>query len=315
MVVIAIIEYESNNEPRWDDFIRRAKNGNFLFFRKYVEYHSGRFEDNSLLFLDDNRVIAVMPANIRDDVVTSHGGLTFGGIISDRKMRASLMLKVFEALVEYMRNRGHHKLIYKAIPHIYHDIPAEEDLYALFRYNAKLIRRDVSATIYTQDRDRYSKGRKWTIKKSKDKGFVVRQSNDFKNFMKIEEFNLVTRHGVRPVHTAAELALLASRFPQNIKLFASYRSDDMQGGVVVFESKNVVHTQYIAASEEGRQNGAADIILDFLINAQYAHKKYFDFGISTEHQGHFLNKGLSQYKESFGARATVYDFYELEISS
>ena len=45
-----------------------------------------------------------------------------------------------------LRASGISKLIYKAIPHIYHTVPAEEDLYALFLLNAKLFRRDVSST-------------------------------------------------------------------------------------------------------------------------------------------------------------------------
>jgi hypothetical protein len=42
-------------------------------------------------------------------------------------------------------------------------------------------------------------------------------------------------------------------------------------------------------------------------------KKYFDFGISSEKNGRYLNIGLIQNKESFGARAIAYDFYEWEL--
>ena len=43
----------------------------------------------------------------------------------------------------------------------------------------------------------------------------------------------------------------------------------------------------------------------------YKHVKYFDFGVSTEDEGRYLNKGLICNKETYGARAVVYDFYEL----
>ena len=39
-----------------------------------------------------------------------------------------------------------------------------------------------------------------------------------------------------------------------------------------------------------------------------------EFGISTEEGGTVLNRGLIDYKEGFGARAVVHDFYELDVS-
>ena len=64
---------------------------------------------------------------------------------------------------------------------------------------------------------------------------------------------------------------------------------------------------------EGRNVGALDFIIDKLINEVYSNKKYFDFGISNEDGGRFLNTGLIAQKEGFGARAVVHDFYEFEV--
>lgn len=313
MKELKIVKYEDKQKSLWDDFITHSKNGIFLFYRDYMEYHSDRFVDYSIMFFDDNRLIAVMPANIRDDVVYSHGGLTFGGIISDPRMKTSMMLELFAALKEYLKTKGIKKLVYKAIPYIYHNVPAEEDIYALFRHNAKLIRRDVSSTIFLEERIAFSKGRRWCIKKSKTNGLDVRKSYDFKTFMAIEAENLRKKYGVKPTHTTDEIQLLASRFPENIKLFAAYKDDIMVAGVVIYESKNVAHTQYIAATDEGKKLFAVDLIHDFLINGYYKEKKYFDFGISTENKGLYLNEGLISFKEEFGARAVVHDFYELNI--
>ncbi len=48
-----------------------------------MDYHSDRFNDHSLVFTRKNRLIGLLPANIKDEALYSHGGLTFGGIISD----------------------------------------------------------------------------------------------------------------------------------------------------------------------------------------------------------------------------------------
>jgi len=311
--MIKVYRYEPKYKSLWDRFVAEAKNGIFLFYRDYMEYHSDRFSDFSLLFYDDNRLAAVMSANIRDDLLFSHGGLTFGGVISDDKMKTPLMLEIFDALKEYLKAQGITKVVYKAIPYIYHDVPAEEDLYALFLHNAKLVRRDVSSTIFMKEKIAFSKGRKWAVKKSKSSGLGVRQSYDFKTFMSIEEDNLRGKYGVKPTHTAEEIQLLADRFPENIKLFAAYENEIMVAGVIIYENKNVAHTQYIASTDEGKGLFAGDLILDFLISEHYREKKYLDFGISTEKEGRFLNVGLITQKEEFGARAVVYDTYELDM--
>ena len=59
--------------------------------------------------------------------------------------------------------------------------------------------------------------------------------------------------------------------------------------------------------------GALDLLFHQLIYDRYAQKRYFDFGISTEHGGQMLNEGLLFQKEGFGGRAVVYDTYEMEV--
>src|SRR5204862_427473 len=81
-------------------------------------------------------------------------------------------------------------------------------------------------------------------------GVEVSESSDFETFMGIEARVLAERHGARPVHTAAELTMLASRFPENIRLFAAHRAGRMIAGVVVYASGRVAHAQYIGATEE-----------------------------------------------------------------
>jgi len=78
--MIEIANYGSDDKPLWDGFVRRSKNGSFLFYRDYMEYHSDRFLDSSLLFFEDDVLIAVMPANTAENILYSHRGLTYGGL-------------------------------------------------------------------------------------------------------------------------------------------------------------------------------------------------------------------------------------------
>ena len=313
---ITVSRYQSSRKPEWDKFIAQSKNGTFLFFRDYMDYHADRFPDSSLMFFTaEDNLMAVLPATTRGSTLSTHAGLTFGGIISDTRMKTPLMLEIFEVLKKHVRSEGIETVAYKAIPHIYHLIPSEEDLYALFRNNARLVRRDVSSAIDLKEKLPFSKGRRYEIKQAQKHGLEVTRSDDFSSFMAIEEHVLDTKYDSRPVHTAAEMQMLAGRFPYNIKLFAAHLGDEMLAGVVIYETRNVAHAQYIAANERGKKTGALDLILGYLINDYYSGKKYFDFGISTEDNGLELNVGLIENKQSFGARAIVHDFYEFQIAN
>jgi lipid II:glycine glycyltransferase (peptidoglycan interpeptide bridge formation enzyme) len=127
------------------------------------------------------------------------------------------------------------------------------------------------------------------------------------------EETLNTQHNAKPVHSVEEIERLATLFSDSIKLFVAIKDNKMLGGTLVFENKTIVHTQYLANSFEGRNIGALDFVIDKLINEVYSNKRYFDFGISNEDAGRYLNTGLIAQKEGFGARAVVHDFYELEI--
>jgi hypothetical protein len=313
---ICVQRYSHEHSAEWNEFVKNSKNGTFLFDRNYMDYHADRFTDCSLVFRDgdDGKLIAVMPANLKDDALISHGGLTFGGVVSNHRMRTTTMLEIFENLVAFAGNAGVSRIVYKAVPHIYHAQPAEEDLYALFRHNAQLVKREASTTINLKERLSVSKGRKWTINQSRKNHVEVRESDDFETFMRLEAEVLAAKYNAVPVHAAAEMHLLASRFPENIKLFGAFLDDEMLAGTIVYASQTVAHAQYMGATAEGKQLCALDAIVQELISGRYSEKHYFDFGISTERQGRYLNVGLVEYKESWGGRATVYDTYEIRLT-
>ena len=311
--MLNVIKYTHQQKEQWDAFVSASKNGTFMLMRGYMDYHSDRFVDNSLLFYDDDKLVALLPASLHEQELRSHGGLTYGGIIVDKKMTVQLMLSLFDALMEFMRHNNISKLIYKRVPAIYYAYPSDEDLYVLFRNNAKLVRRDIASTIYLPDRVRFSERRRRGVKNALKNGVIVRESNNYGSYISILSDILSKYHNAKPVHTADEIKLLANRFPENIKLFVAYRDDVMLAGIVAYITPIVVHAQYIANSDEGRQCGALDAVVDFMISSYSDTKKYLDFGISTENEGQLLNVGLVQQKQEFGGRAIAYDFYELKV--
>lgn len=311
---LTAVAYEPSRKAEWDDFVRAAKNGVFLFLRDYMEYHADRFPDASLMFYDARgELIALLPATACDGILSSHAGLTFGGLVSGPGMKVELMFDVFAAMVAAAEARGIRQIVYKPVPHIYHRSPAEEDLYALFRNDAVLVRRDVSLVVDNRARLPLSKGRRWGLGQARRQPLEVRPSVEFEMFMAIETELLRAKYGAQPTHSGNELRLLAERFPDHIKLFAAYLDSRMVAGIVIYESERVAHTQYIGANDEGRRASALDMIVDFLMNDRYTGIKYFDFGTSTDPDGRNLNAGLIENKQSYGARAIMYDCYRLDL--
>lgn len=308
-------KYTNQDFHQWNDFIKTSKNGLFLFDRNYMDYHSDRFQDHSLMIYDTNhKLLAVLPANQVDETLYSHQGLTFGGFIYGKKIQASQMKEVISALKTYCQKNTIHKIIYKAVPYFYHTQPAQEDIYVLFQEGAKLSRVDISSTIdMKQTRYAFSSGRKAGLKKADSCNFTIHQTDNCEPFFNMLSSLLEEKYQARPTHTANEMKLLQSRFPNNIRIYGCYHEDEMVAGVIMYEYAHVAHTQYIGTNAFGRENGALDYLLNGLINEVYKDFHYFDFGISTEDGGRKLNEALIQQKEGFGARSTVHQFFELEI--
>lgn len=311
--MITVRLYTQKDKIQWDDFIDYSKNGTFILKRNYMEYHSNRFHDYSLMFFEDNALIALLPACIYDNEIRSHDGLTYGGIVSDYKMTIQKMLSVFDVLIKFCLKNNIKKIIYKRIPSIYYRYPSDEDLYALFKNNAILLNRNISSAIEINNRISYSPLRKRCIKKALNSSIRIEQSYDFDNYIKMLNEILLARHNTKAVHSAEELSYLANLFPNNIKMYCGFNASNvMLAGVVIYENNQTVHAQYMANSKLGCKVGALDLVIDYLINDYSKRCNIFDFGISMEHDGS-INNGLVSQKEGFGGRTIVYDIYEIDI--
>ncbi|TPG11387.1 GNAT family N-acetyltransferase [Rhodanobacter glycinis] len=304
--------YAQADSSAWDALVERSRNGNLLHRRGYMDYHADRFVDRSLMIERHGEVAAVFPANIHDRTATSHGGLTYAGLITSDALRAESTLAVFGQIGDHYRALGVERLIYKAVPHVFHAYPAEEDLYALHRLGAQLKRRDLSSVIPLQEAFHFTPGRRHAIDKAKKAGIRVQADAGLEDFHALLS-DVLRRHNAVPTHSLAELRLLQARFPRHIVLHEARIGDLLLAGVLIYDFGRIVHTQYMAVSEQGRRLDALSFLLAELIEHTYAARLHFSFGISTEQEGRVLNGGLIAQKEYFGARAVVHDVYEWRL--
>ena len=306
--------YTPAMHDEWNSFVARARNATFLFDRRYMDYHADRFTDHSIVFRRKGHLAALLPLNIDGDTVWSHQGLTYGGLLIDNKTCVEDVLQMFALANNLLRESGIRRVVYKAIPWIYHLLPSEEDLYAItWQCKARLLSRDISSTIDLTARPRFAESRKSGVRKALAAGIAIEESSDIDAFWRVLEQNLGLRYNAHPVHTASEMKLLMSRFPSNIRLHVAKLDGTVVGGTVVYLMAGIAHTQYISASAEGKAHGALDLLFHHIINNDYAHCRYFEFGKSTEQGGAYLNAPLIFQKQGFGGRGVCYDSYEWEL--
>lgn len=314
-MTIEIAPYSADDAQRWDDFCAIAVNGSFLHTRRFLNYHGDRFKDLSLLILDDGKLVGLLAAAqspAEPAQVVSHPGITYGGIVHCGKLVGMKMLDALMAVRAWYREKSYTSLLYKALPHIYARAPAQDDLYALFRLGATRVRCDLSCAMDLSARLERSQRRKRSFKKAIS---VVSVSDDLhllEQLWPVLEENLSRKHDARPVHSLAELRMLRDLFPRHVALSCALINDQVEAGVVFFNSPNVWHAQYIAASAIAYEMAALDVVFESaMTRAAQEGVRYFDFGTSNEDAGRVLNDGLYRFKSEFGAAGVAHEFYQL----
>lgn len=313
--MIEIVRYDASMAARWDEFVRTSRNGTFLHQRGYMDYHSDRFTDCSLMALHDGKLCALLPANVDGDTLWSHRGLTYGSwIVPLKHFDATVMLEVMDAAMAWLRANGIKRLVYKPVPHIYHRYPCEEDLYALFRHGARLVEANISTTIDLTCPLPLDRGNKSGANAARKTGIQVGPSDDWKGYWQLLSSLLDERYGTRPVHTLDEMQLLQHRFPHSIVLYTATLDGELLAGVVMYLSMPVAHCQYIGASPRGKDSKALTLLFEYLIgeSAKQGYR-YFDFGISNEDHGRYLNEGLVRQKSRLGGRGIIYNTFEITL--
>ena len=309
---IKVIRYENQLKNNWDGFVNEAKNGTFLFQRNFMEYHSDRFDDFSLMFFSDNELVALLPACKIDTICYSHKGLTYGGLIVKKECKFQLYKDIFTALIDFLNEQKFTELIMKTIPSIYCE-SGNDELTFLHQFYGSSVEMNIGSVIYKRKEIVFSKSIVRNAKNAQKKGIEIRKSNDFTTFWndlllpRLEE-----RFSKKPIHSLDEIIYLKERFLNEIELYTAFLNDEMIAGTILFNNKNFVKSQYIASKSKYNKLGGLDLLHYEIIKNLKA--DYFDFGTSSEDLSTAENSNLLAWKEQFGARAIVFPTYTFKIN-
>lgn len=314
--MIKIEKYCTERRVQWDNFCKNSKNPLFIFERDFVEYHKQRFTDHSLMFYQDEELIALLPANADEGKLCSHAGLTYGGFVTNEKMKQHLMNECFTALLNYSKENDFSSILYKAVPHIFHEQPAEEDRYALFLNHAVITKIEPATVVNLNNPLKMPKGRKAQISRARRDGVLIKElfsEKDYHEFMDLENEVLLEHHQTRAVHSGDEMYYLYSHFPDSIHLFGAFLENELIAGSIIYEYGQLIHTTYLAANDKAREVGALDLTIYEMLDRYKGKKLWFDFGISSENGGRLPNYGLIAQKEGFGGRTNIYDTWLIQM--
>ena len=306
--------YNKSDFESWNAFIDKAKNATFLFNRNFMEYHSDRFTDFSLVVEEENKWTAILPANVVENKVFSHQGLTYGGLVYDEKLDTEKVRLIWEVILEFLRNQQKINLIYKPILSFYTQNSSEEMTYFLYKNNATVYRKDLNLAIDFTKNYSVSKSKMKHFRRVSELDLEIRQDQDFESFWNTVLIpRLAEKHQATPVHTLEEIKKLAIQFRENILQYNVYFEDEIIAGITLFHFGNGVKSQYGATTVLGEKMRALDYLFIYLIEDFKNKVAFFDMGTVTEDNELGYNSGLLKQKEELGCSVYIQDFYTLTL--
>jgi hypothetical protein len=313
--LIEIKPYSSELKNDWNAFVKAADNSNFLFDRNFMEYHSDRFSDCSVMVYDENNLVGVFPANKKENTVYSHQGLTYGGLILNERRNVKKLISYHHGVFSYYNNLGNSEIVYKPIPNYISRTVNDLEHFVMNTVNAEVVRVDTSFVLDLKAELKFQERRRRSVKKGEKVATEVKLDNDFEKYWNgILVPNLQEKFGTKPVHSLGEIQLLHSRFPDQIKQANAYVNGEIMAGVTLMEFGNTVHCQYISSNDAGRDNGAIDFLFNNLINLYQKDKTYFSLG-TANNSGNDINIGLCEWKEGWGAKIHAHFYYKFKTEN
>lgn len=311
-----IIKKYNNNIEEWDNFVNNCWNGTIYHTRKFINYHPvNKFEDESIMIYDKNKLICVIPVCKNNDKYFSYKGSTYGGPVIEYKY---MNIKKLTNLINLIFNYYDNKLEMRIANDIYFNYSQSSLIYLL--QNKLNIKMELSWYITYFDINKIkNKDNKRTLSLINNYNvYITENKNDFILFYNILENTLKTRHNTTPTHSLDELLYLKNIFPNELKLCIVKQNNIILSGILFIKvNNNNYYTIYITKNykinniSQSILSGSILYIIQYFMNT--IKPALLDFGISTENRGELLNIGLSEFKQSSMTGISSYRYLFINI--
>ena len=311
----SVKQYQEKDYANWNTFIGQAKNATFLFHRNFMEYHKDRFEDFSLMVFENEKLIAVLPANRVENSVYSHQGLTYGGLVYGTEIKGEKIETILDVVLSFFKENEMQTFYYKPIPSFYVSKGNAEMDFFLIKKGAILDHKEMNLAINLAMPLTISKSKLKHFRRIEELDLELVEEQQLKLFWEmVLEPRLLQKHNAKPVHTRQEITALKEKFLNNIRQFSAYYDGVIIAGITIFESEKVVKSQYGATTKKGEEMRALDFLFINLIKKYKSEGKlFFDMGIVNEDDEKGYNAGLLKQKEELGCSVYSQDFYKMNL--
>ena len=313
-----IIKYQnSKHQQIWDDYVETSNNGTIFHLRKFLAYHQNRnFQDHSLMFYENNKIVALFTAAMIDNCLYSHPGASFGGLIYNQ-LSFKDCKEIIALIIEYAKENKTSKITVIPPPFIYYQQYNETMEYCLYNHSFEITEYYISSFVNLNvDPMELIHNRKKRYIKKLNNQIEIKASEDLDAFYPILIDNKA-RHNVRPTHSKEELKILMQQFPEQIKLLLSYKNNEVIGGSLVFiTNKDSCILFYNMINYDYQELQVASLQIYETLKWAYKNKiKFLDIGVSQLYKNDKIipHDSLINFKEQFGSQAMIRKVMKLKL--
>ena len=320
--MLTITKYNEMLFDEWEKFISHSNNGTIFQKQTFLQYHINRkFIDGSLIIKNKDVIVAALPAAIKDNVLYSHPGSSYGGIVLSRNVDFKMIDEIVKVIDEYCIAQKYKAFFLINSPSIYQKFSDQSLDYLLqwngFQQTELYISHAVDMSTTSNVLSLLTKRkRRYINNNQKLKSLTFEEKGCLEEFYNI----LVTskkKYNTKPTHSLGELIKLQDMFPQQIKLLVTKNDNKIIGGsLIFFTNDNVALVFYNTILEEYRES---QIAMLQLYKCMEIAKKYsfqwIDFGVShtPEQENPLAPKfSLIHFKEQFNAKGVLRIAYQKE---
>ncbi len=320
---LTLVPYTEQWKDKWDSFVKTSRSGTIFHTRQFFAYHpSDRFKDASILFLDGEKIVGLLPAAEKDNVLVSHPGASYGGLVTAMDTSVTDTGAMLSALVAYAKEKKFAGIsLLRLPPASLHKMYAEDQQYWAYQLGFQLTRCEMDGAIDLTGLkaetilDSLTGKCRNMVRQAERAGIEVRLSNDFDAFWPILEGVLTGRHGTKPTHNVTEIKKLHELLPEGFRVLGAYQGKTMVGGIVLITIHDkALYTLYMAQEYAVQKDHPMHLLLVEAIKLALKEKKrVLHLGVSTEDGGKKVNEGLFFFKESFGCRPVRRETWEIRF--
>jgi len=316
---VRVVEYDDSKAEEWRSFVQSSSNGTMFHYMEFLDYHPpGRFSFRHLMFLEGNRLTAVIPGACEGGVYSSPAGASMGGFVTPPQLGLGRANGIVRAFIGYCREHGITSVNLTPPMNIYRDSCDMAMEYALC-YNGFTVSRMQYSSVSMPSESSLSRKVAYNIRLAKRKGVEILEENDFDLFYPILLENKA-KFGVPPTHTLEELKLIDKLMPGYLKLFlAMLDGEAIAGSLLFLANANCAMNFYTMHRYEYRKLYPVSLLVKHTSNwlAERGFR-YFDYGVSMDTASENPIEpswSLVRFKESLGFQGCIRYSWSLALQA